>query len=90
MFGSAREYLTLLGLPLPDNESEDIVFPVYFAVKDQDLQGVGISTRSTGDLIQILRATVEVPQEHKISGVTIEYPEVGWVGAECSYLFIIK
>ena len=77
-----REYLTLLGLPMPTEESEDIVFPVYFAVKSRSLDGIAISTRSTGDLIQILRAAIEVPQEHKIAGVTIEYPEMGLIGKD--------
>jgi hypothetical protein len=75
-----REYLTLLGLPMSKEESEDIVFPVYFAVKSRGLDGIAISTRSTGDLIQILRAAIEVPQEHNIAGVTIEYPEMGLIG----------
>jgi hypothetical protein len=75
-----REYLTLLGLPMSKEESEDIVLPVYFAVKSRGLDGIAISTRSTGDLIQILRAAIEVPQEHNIAGVTIKYPEMGLIG----------
>jgi len=75
-----REYLTLLGLPMSKEESEDIVFPVYFTVKSRGLDGIAISTRSTDDLIQILRAAIEVPQEHNIAGVTIEYPEMGLIG----------
>ena len=42
-----REYLALLGLPMPTDESDDIVLPVYHAVKGRDLQGIAISTRST-------------------------------------------
>ncbi len=61
---TVREYLTLLGLPLPADESKDIVLPVYFAVNGRELGGIGISTRSTSDLIEILRAAIEIPQEH--------------------------
>lgn len=75
-----REYLSLLRQPMPANESKDIIIPTYFTVKSQDLNGIAISTRSTGDLIQILRAAVEIPQEHKKSEVTIEYPPMGLVG----------
>ena len=53
-----REYLSLLGLPMPTDESKDIVLPIYFAVKGQDLDGIAISTRSTFDLIEILRAAI--------------------------------
>jgi hypothetical protein len=75
-----REYLNLLGLPMPADESKDIVLPIYLAVEGMALSGVAISTRSTFDLIQILRAAVEVPQEHASAGVAFSYPEMGSAG----------
>jgi hypothetical protein len=75
-----REYLGLLGLSMPQDESKDIVLPVYFAVKGQGLGAVAISTRSTFDLIEILRAAVEVPQEHADAGLAIKYPKLGLAG----------
>ena len=75
-----REYLHLLGLPMPTNESKDIVLPVYFAVEGREPSGVAISTRSTFDLIQILRAAVDIPQEHATAGVAIPYPAMGPAG----------
>jgi hypothetical protein len=77
-----REYLMLLGLPRPTEESEDIVLPVYFAVKGRDLDGMAISTRSTFDLIEILRAAIEIPQEHASAGLAIRYPKPGLVGKD--------
>jgi hypothetical protein len=75
-----REYLALLGLPMPMDESEDIVIPVYFAVKGRDWDGIAISTRSTFDLIEILRAAIEIPQEHAAEGLTVSYPKMGLAG----------
>ena len=67
-----REYLALLGLPLPPDTSETIILPVYFSIKDGDWGGMGISTRSTYDLIEILQEAIEVPEEHVAAGLT--YP----------------
>ncbi len=78
--GKVREYLRLLGLSMPRDESEDITLPVYFAVKGKELHGMAISTRSTFDLIQILRAAIEVPPEHVSSGLAINYPARGLAG----------
>ena len=75
-----RKYLTLLGLPMPKEESQDIVLPVYFAVKGRELNGIAISTRSTYDLIEILRAAIEIPQEHDSTGLAICYPTMGLAG----------
>ena len=76
------EYLALLGLPMPADESRQIVLPVYFAIKSGESGGVAITTRSTLDLIEILRAAIEIPQEHAGMGLTIDYPPVGMVGKD--------
>jgi hypothetical protein len=75
-----REFLSLIGKPMPADESQDIILPVYFTVKAQDLKGVAITTRSTGDMIQILRAAVQVLEEHSSAGLAIEYPPMGPIG----------
>lgn len=81
-----REYLTLLGLPMPKDHSNDIVLPVYLGVKGQELGGIAISTRSTFSLIQILRAALEIPQEHVNAGLVVCYPRVGLAGKDiCIY-----
>jgi hypothetical protein len=79
---AVREYITSLGLPLPTDESRDIVLPVYFAVKGRELGGIGITTRSTSDLIEILKAAIEIPQEHKGTGIAINYPPMGLAGKD--------
>jgi hypothetical protein len=76
-----RAYLALLGIPMPTEESKDIILPVYFGVKGGGLDGIAISTRSTFDLIEILRAAVEIPQEHAgTEGVALKYPPTGLAG----------
>ena len=77
-----REYMTLLGLPMPADESKDIVLPVYFAVKGRDLDGIAISTRSTYDLIEILRAAIDIPQEHAGVGLAFKFPPPGPAGKD--------
>jgi len=75
-----NEYLALLGLSVPTEESKAIVLPVYFAVKGKELDGIAISTRSTFDLIEILRAAIVVPKEHADDRLSIDYPAPGLAG----------
>jgi hypothetical protein len=44
------------------------------------VDGIAISTRSTFDLIEILRAAIEVPQEQRTAGLAINYPKPGLAG----------
>ncbi|OEU80801.1 MAG: hypothetical protein BA865_16145 [Desulfobacterales bacterium S5133MH4] len=74
------EFLDLLDLSMPSDASEEIVIPAYFAINTRKIWGVGITTRSTLDLIEILRAAVEVPQEHARAGLDIKYPPMGLPG----------
>ena len=75
-----REFFALLGLPTPADLSEDIILPVHFAVSGRDWRGIAISTRSTEDLLEILRASIELPEEHARAGIAITYPQVGLAG----------
>ncbi len=75
-----REYLDLLGLSMPPNESADIVIPVYFSVKGKHLDGVAITTRSTYDLIEILRESIDVPKAHLSAGLATDGRPPGLAG----------
>lgn len=75
-----REYVSLLDLSVPVDELQDIVLPVYFAVRGRDWYGIAISTRSTEDLLEILRASIELPEEHARAAMAIDYPPVGLAG----------
>ena len=72
-----RDYLTLLGLPMPPDQAKDIVLPVHLAIKARELNAVAISTRSTFGLIEILRAATEIPTEHAGSGMARNFPTPG-------------
>ncbi len=74
------EFLDLLSLSMPTDEPKEIVIPAYFAVNTKKVWGIGITTRSTFDLIEIFSAAIEVPQEHALKGLTINSPPMGWPG----------
>jgi hypothetical protein len=75
-----REYLALLGISMSIDESEEIVIPVYFAIKKGNAKAIAMSTRSTYDLIEILSAAIDIPAEHVEAGFARTYPEMGLVG----------
>jgi len=75
-----HDFLKLLDLPIPVDESQDLVIPVSFSIKKGNSWGLGITTRSTFDLIEILRAAVVIPPEHAEEGLSVEYPPVGLPG----------
>ena len=75
-----REFLNLLELPSPVDEGKDIVLSIKFALKSTKGADIAIETRSTMDLIEILRASVEVPKEHAEKGFAIHYPPTGLAG----------
>jgi len=80
--GKVREYLKILGLSMPSDESQDIIIPIYFSIKGRDWEGVAISTRSTFDLIEILRAAIEIPEEHVVAGLAYPSPTPGLAGKD--------
>ena len=75
-----REVLDLLDLRMPTDESTQIVIPAYFAITPKGTWGIGITTRSTMDLTEILRAAIDVPKEHARAGLTVDYPPMGLPG----------
>ncbi len=74
------EFLALLALPFPQDKPQDIIIPVYFALRRGNEWGIGITTRSTFNLIEILRASVDVPPEHDRLGLSLIFPPMGLPG----------
>jgi len=74
------EFLSLLDLSMQTENTDHIVIPAYLAINTRKNWGMGITTRSTLDLIEILRAAVEVPKEHAAEGLSINYPPTGLAG----------
>jgi len=77
-----RDFFTLLDLTMPTDDAKDLLIPIYFGVKIGSFWGISIRTRSTMDLVEILEASVEVPQEHVRAGLTIHYPPMGLPGKD--------
>ena len=78
------ELLNLLGLPKPKTRSARIALPVYLALDGRDSGGVGIITRSVGDLVEILSAAIEVPEGDQQKGIAKTYPPPAGAGSELS------
>lgn len=75
-----NELLTLLGLIVPEHGSSRIALPVSLALDGRDTHGVGITTRSVFQLLELLSGAVEIPEQDKTSGVAVNYPPPGVVG----------
>ena len=76
------ELLELLGLHPTKHPSAQVVLPVFLALDGRASGGVGIITRSVWDLVEILSAAIEVPEDHLHNGIAASYPSSGLVGKE--------
>ncbi len=76
------ELLGLLGLSAPQDQLKSVVLPVSLALEGRDTGGIGITTHSVFDLLEILSAAIEVPDDDQRNGVTTSYPAPGPVGRE--------
>jgi hypothetical protein len=77
-----NELLRLLGLSAPESLSPPVILPVSLALDGRGTGGIGITTRSVWDLVEILSAAIEVPEEDQRNGVIASFPPVGLVGRE--------
>ena len=77
---SVTELLALLGLPAQRNGADRVILPVSLALHGRDNGGIGIITRSVFDLMEILSASIEVPEHEKDSGIVTLYPPTGLAG----------
>ena len=62
--------------------AKPIVLPVYHAIEEPESGGIAMNTSSINDLIEILSASIDVSEEHRISGLAVEYPAPGLAGQE--------
>ncbi len=76
------ELLDLLGLPAPKAHSAQVVLPTFLALDGRKSGAIGLITRSIYDLVEILSAAVEVPEEDQRNGLTVNYPAPGLAGKE--------
>lgn len=75
------ELLALLGLSAPKERSPALILPVSMTLDGRDTGGIGITTRSVWDLVEILSAAIEVPEQDQRNGVAANYPPPGPVGS---------
>ena len=75
-----HEFLTLLDIPWPDNESSDIILPIVMAMEKSTPDSVAIQTRSLSDLVDILSSSIDVPQMDIKSGVAVKFPPPSLIG----------
>ena len=75
------ELLTLSGLPAPTPDSAgQVILPVFLALDGRKSRSLGITTRSVADLMNILSAAIDVPEEELHKGVAATYPQSGLAG----------
>jgi len=76
----AAEILDLLSLHNRKQDAQEIVIPAYFGIRADEGFKIGLTTRSTFNLVEIMRAAVEVPKAHAAAGLTLIYPPPGLAG----------
>ena len=81
-----HELLALLGQPRKAITSKPIILPVYHAIDEPESGGVAMNTSSIFDLLEILSASIDVSEEHRKSGLAIDYPAPGLAGREVRIL----
>ena len=69
-----KEILFLLGLSMPEDGKANIVLPVSLSVGESKWGGIAIVTRSVFDVLDIMSASIDVPEDHDRSGLAIKYP----------------
>ena len=77
---NADALLRLLELPEPEDAAARVIVPFSLALDGRDHGGIGITTRSVYDLLEILSAAIEVPESDQRDGITTSYPQLGHVG----------
>lgn len=71
------ELLDLLGIKQILDESKPLVVPVYHAIEEPATGSIAVTTSSIYDLIEMLSASIDVPDKHRESGLAVNYPPAG-------------
>jgi len=74
------ELLALLGLPQPRDGSRRLVLPVASERARSESTELTLTTRSVYDLVEILAASIDVPETHGREGLSLSYPPLGAAG----------
>jgi hypothetical protein len=76
------ELLGLLGLEGPPEPPGRVILPVTQALEGQPSGGVGLTTRSVWDMVEILSAAIAIPEADRANGVAAVYPAPGMPGKD--------
>lgn len=77
-----NELLELLRIPEPSKHSDRLVIPASLALYHENSGGIGITTRSVWELVEILSSAVQVPEEDETSGIAADFPRPGRAGRD--------
>lgn len=75
-----RQLVDLLGIGGVSATGEDISLPLVAAVRPPTDRSIAIQPRSVFDLGIIASASVDVPEEDRSEGLTLEHPKLGLAG----------
>lgn len=76
------ELLEILSLPVSAASTEPVTLPVTLALDARNLGGIGMSTRPIFHLVEILSASVDVPESDIESGRATRFPPMGTIGQQ--------
>ena len=75
-----RQLVDLLGIQGVAVKGEDISLALVAALGPPTDRSVTIESRSVYDLATIAAATVDVPEDDRVGGLTLDYPKLGLAG----------
>jgi hypothetical protein len=78
--GQVEELLGLLGLRDFATSPDRVVVPVSQALDGDSNGGIGLTTRSVWDMVEILSAAIEIPADDQNNGYASVYPAAGRPG----------
>lgn len=84
------ELLELLQVPTSEANEDHVLIPVTTALEGMNRDGIGMTTRSLWELVEILSAAVQVPAGDASSGAVASFPPIGRAGGELRINFTEK
>lgn len=82
-----KQLLQLLGLPAAKPGQRQVVIPVFLALDGAASGGLGLTTRSVWELVEIISASMQVPAADEAQGVVLAAPRPGHVGRQLKIAF---
>lgn len=87
MVSMSNDLLSLLGLPGKAAQGQALVIPAFPALHRAEKGAIGITTRTTWELVELMSAAVQVPAADEASGAASAFPRTGRAGRELSIAY---